>query len=199
MAATLFLLRHAAHDRVGSTLCGRMPGVTLGETGRAQAAALAGHLARARIEAVHSSPMERAQETAAPVASQLGLGVRTDEAFTEIDFGTWTGRSFEALNGDPDWVRWNTHRATAGTPGGETMAAAQARAVAGAERLRAANPEGRIAVVSHADVIKAVLAHFLRLSLDEIHRFEIAPASISALALWEGDGKVLSMNEVVPA
>ncbi|WP_338661506.1 histidine phosphatase family protein [Pararoseomonas sp. SCSIO 73927] len=199
MAATLLLLRHAAHDRVGSTLCGRMPGVTLGETGRAQAAALAGHLGRAGIEAVHSSPMERARETAAPVASRLGLDVRTDETFTEIDFGAWTGRSFDSLHDDPDWARWNTQRATAATPGGETMAGAQARAVAGAERLRAANPEGRIAVVSHADVIKAVLAHFLRLSLDQIHRFEIAPASISAIALWDGDGKVLSMNEVVPA
>ena len=199
MAATLFLLRHAAHDRVGSTLCGRMPGVTLGETGRAQAAALAGRLAREGIGTIHSSPMERAQETAGPIAARLGLELRTDESFTEIDFGAWTGRSFEALHGDPDWTRWNAHRATAATPGGETMAGAQARAVAGAERLRAANPEGRFAVVSHADIIKAVLAHFLRLSLDEIHRFEIAPASISAVALWEGDGKVLSMNEVVPA
>ena len=199
MAATLFLLRHAAHARVGTTLCGRMPGVTLGEEGHRQAGALAERLGREGIEAVYSSPLERARETAAPIARRLGLEAREDDALTEIDFGRWTGRDFTGLQGDPEWDRWNTHRATARPPGGESMAEAQARALGGIERLRVRHPEGRIVAVSHCDVIKAVLAAILGTTLDGIERFEILPASISALALWPGGGKVLSMNETHPA
>ena len=197
MAATLFLLRHAAHARVGSTLCGRMAGVSLGEEGQQQARALAGRLAGEAIEAVYSSPLERARETAAPVAERLGLTPRVEEDLVEIDFGSWTGRDFASLEGDPQWDRWNTQRATARPPEGESMAEAQARALGAVARLRAFHPEGRVAVVSHCDVIKAVLAAFLGITLDGIGRFEILPASISALALWPGGGKVLSMNETI--
>ena len=197
MAATLFLLRHAAHDRVGDTLCGRMPGVTLGDHGRRQAAALAGRLEREGIAAIHTSPMERARETAEPIAARLGLAPQVEAGLDEIDFGAWTSRSFASLDGDPDWTRWNESRATARPPGGEAMAEAQSRALDAVERLRAAHPEGRVALVSHCDVIKAVLAHYLAVPLDGLHRFDIAPASLSALALWSGGGKVLGMNEVV--
>ncbi|MFC0385761.1 histidine phosphatase family protein [Muricoccus vinaceus] len=199
MAATVFLLRHAAHARVSSTLCGRMPGVSLGEQGRQQARALAERLSGEAIEAVYSSPLERARETAGPIAQRLGLSPFVSEAVSEIDFGRWTGRDFAALEGDPDWIRWNAERGTARPPGGESMAEAQARALGGIEAMRAAHPGGRIAVVSHCDVIKAVLAGFLGLSLDGIGRFEILPASVSALALWPGGGKVLSMNETLRA
>jgi len=199
VAATVFLLRHAAHARVSSTLCGRMPGVSLGEQGRQQARALAERLSGEAIEAVYSSPLERARETAGPIAQRLGLSPFVSEAVSEIDFGRWTGRDFAALEGDPDWIRWNAERGTARPPGGESMAEAQARALGGIEAMRAAHPGGRIAVVSHCDVIKAVLAGFLGLSLDGIGRFEILPASVSALALWPGGGKVLSMNETLRA
>ena len=199
MAATLFLLRHAAHSRVGSTLCGRMPGVMLGEEGHRQARALAERLSDEAVEAVYSSPLERARETAAPIAVQLGLDAQIEVGVTEIDFGHWTGRDFASLEGDPDWTRWNAERGTARPPSGESMGEAQARALGALERLRARHPEGRIAVVSHADVIKSVLAATLGLALDGIGRFEIQPASISALALWPGGGKVLSMNETLRA
>ncbi|TPG53371.1 histidine phosphatase family protein [Roseomonas nepalensis] len=199
MAATLFLLRHAAHARVGSTLCGRMPGVSLGEEGRRQARALAERLAPEAVDAVYASPIERARETAAPIAARLGLSTETEDGLAEIDFGDWTGRDFADLDGDPAWDRWNAARASARPPGGESMAEAQARALAGVERLRARHPDGRVAAVSHCDVIKAVLAAVLGVTLDGIHRFEILPASISALALWPGGGKVLSMNETLRA
>lgn len=197
MATTLFLLRHAAHARVASTLCGRMAGVVLGEEGRRQAAALAERLSGEGIEAVYSSPMVRALETAGPVAARLGLVPCTEAALTEIDFGDWTGRDFASLEGDPAWQRWNEARATARPPGGESMSEAQARAMAGIARLCDAHPAGRVAAVSHCDVIKAVLATILGLTPDGIGRFDILPASISALALWPGGGKVLSMNETL--
>ncbi|WP_424135649.1 histidine phosphatase family protein [Roseomonas chloroacetimidivorans] len=199
MATTFFLVRHAAHDRVGSVLCGRMPAVSLGEPGRRQAAALAERLAGERIDAVYTSPLERARETAAPIAARLGLAPRVSEAMVEIDFGDWTGRTFESLEGDPDWTRWNGARATARVPGGESMAEVQARAIGGLERLRRADAEERIVVVSHCDVIKAVLASYLGLTLDGLARFDVAPASVSAVVSWDGGGKVLSMNEAVAA
>lgn len=199
MAATVFLIRHAAHDRVGSTLCGRMPGVMLGDHGRRQASALAERLAGEAIAAVYSSPLERARETAAPIAARLGLVPEDCPAMAEIDFGDWTGRTFESLDGDPDWTRWNAARATSRAPGGESMAEAQARAVDAVEGLRRAHPDGRIAVVSHCDVIKAMLAHVLAVSLDGLQRFEISPASVSTLAVWDGGAKVLGMNEMVAA
>jgi broad specificity phosphatase PhoE len=199
VATTLFLVRHAAHDRVGSTLCGRMPGVTLGDHGRRQAAALAGRMERESITAVYSSPLERARETAAPIAARLGLVPRIAEGAVEIDFGAWTGRGFASLDGDPSWERWNAARATARTPGGESMTEAQSRAVNAMVRLHRDHPEERVVVVSHCDVIKAVLAHYLAISLDGLQRFDVAPASVSTLAVWDGGGKVLGMNEVVAA
>jgi broad specificity phosphatase PhoE len=202
VAATVFLVRHAAHDRVDSVLCGRMPGVGLGEAGRRQAEALARRFAAAGgggVDAVWTSPLQRARETAEPVAARIGLPVRVSGALCEIDFGAWTGQAFDALRDDPRWRRWNEARAGGRPPGGESMAEAQARAVGEVERARAEHPDGAVVLVSHGDVIKAVLAGVLGLSLDAHARFEISPASVSALAVWDGGGKVLSMNEAVAA
>ena len=200
MATTVYLVRHATHDRVSRILCGRMPGVSLGAEGRRQAECLAERLAqREGIAAVRTSPLERARETAAIIAKRLGLEPQICEALNEIDFGAWSGLSFKALDGDPRWQEWNTARDTAEPPGGESMGAAQARVVARIERLRAEHPERGVVLVSHCDVIKAALARYLGLSLDNYARFEISPASVSVLALWPGGATVVGINEVVAA
>lgn len=199
MATTLFLARHAAHALVGRVLCGRMPGVHLGEAGRREAAALARRLARERPAALFSSPQPRALETAEAIARETGLVPETCAALDEIAFGAWTGRGFDELAGDPRWRRWNEARAAERPPGGETMGEAQARMLAWMEGLRARHPEGAVAAVSHADVIKAALAGVLGLSLDAHARFEIGTAGISAVALWPGGAKLLSMNEAIAA
>ncbi len=199
-ATTVFLVRHAAHDRVDRVLCGRMPGVGLGEAGRRQAEALARRFARSGgVDAVWTSPLQRARETAEPVAARLGLSARASDALCEIDFGAWTGQAFDDLRDDPRWRRWNEARGGERPPGGESMAEAQARATGEVERARAEHPDGRVVLVSHGDVIKAVLAGVLGLSLDAHARFEIAPGSVSALAVWDGGRKVLSMNEAAAA
>lgn len=195
MAATVFLVRHAAHDRVDRVLCGRMPGVGLGEAGRRQAEALADRFAGEGVDAVWTSPLDRARQTAAPIAARLRLAPRTSDGLCEIDFGAWTGQSFDRLRDDPRWRRWNEARGSERPPGGESMGEAQSRVMAEVERARGEHPEGRVVLVSHSDVIKAALAGVLGLPLDAYSRFEIAPASVSALAVWEGGGKVLSMNE----
>ena len=192
MAATLHLVRHAAHGLLGRVLAGRMPGIGLSGEGRAQAAALADALAARPIRAVLSSPVQRAQETAAPIAARLGLPVLTDPGLDEIDFGAWAGAAFDDLDGQPTWDAWNRFRSFAPTPGGETMAAAQARALAAVARAAAGG--GEAVLVSHSDVLKAVLAHFLATPLDLLHRIELAPASRSVLVLFDGGARVDGIN-----
>lgn len=196
-ATTVFLVRHAAHDRVGHMLCGRMPGVTLGPEGRDQAARLAAYLARRRIAAVYASPLERARETAAPIAAAVGLPVSTCEALNEIDCGEWTGRSFAALGADERWHVWNAERARASAPGGETMAAVQARALREIQGWGTAHPGATVVAVSHADVLKAVVCAILGLSLDRLQAFDVEPASLTTLVLWPGGGKVVALNDTL--
>lgn len=199
MATTVILIRHATHDRVGAVLCGRMPGVTLGEEGRREAKSLADRFRGEQIAAVMTSPLERARETAQIIADRIGIAVEIDEALNEIDFGDWTGQAFDALDPDPHWRLWNSSRGTTRPPGGEPMSAVQARIVHRIERLRAEHPDGEVILVGHCDVIKAALAHHLGLPLDAYDRFEISPASVSVLALWPGGSRVMSLNEVIAA
>ena len=175
------LVRHGTHDLLGRVLTGRMPGVHLNQAGRHQAAALATHFAALPIQTIVSSPLERAVQTAQPIANALGLTLRIDPAWTDIDFGAWSGQSFDALAGpewEAQWQTWNRHRSLAPTPGGETMLAVQARAVAALQTLT-----GTTVVVSHQDVIRSVLAHALGMSLDTLQRLDLDPGSITTLAL----------------
>jgi probable phosphoglycerate mutase len=136
--------------------------------------------------------------TAEPIARRLGREARVLEALNELEFGEWSGRDFSALQDDPRWAAWNAARHLARPPGGETMLEAQTRVLGGLERLRAEYGEGRVALVSHADVIKAVLAFCLGIPLDGLQRFDVEPASVSTVVMGEWGAKVLAMN-VVPA
>ena len=194
-ATTIFLVRHAAHDRVDRILCGRMPGVSLGERGRVQAARVADRLSREGLSAVYSSPLDRALQTAEPLAEIAGLAVDIRAGLNEIDLGEWTGRSFAELEGDPRWHSWNGKRALGEAPGGERMQAVQDRVLHELESVRLGHSGGRVAAVLHADVIKAALCGVLGLSLDRYDAFEIEPASVSSVVLWNGGGKVVTLNE----
>ncbi len=171
-----------------------MSGVGLSEQGVAQAAALADRLADQAIAAVLSSPVQRAIETAAPVAGRLGLPVQVDPAFEEVDFGRWTGLRFDALATDPAWTDWNRLRSIAACPGGETMHAAQSRALEGLRRLRSAHPDQTVLVFSHADIIKTLLAPALNLPLDRLYRLTVDPASISTLVVFDEDIRIDAIN-----
>ena len=191
-----FLVRHAAHELVDRVLCGRMPGVSLGDEGKAQARRVATRLSRERIAAVHTSPLERARETAAPIAERLGLTPEIQEAISEIDVGEWAGRDFASLREDPRWASWNNARGVTRPPGGETMLAVQARMVGHIERVRAARHDQAVVLVSHSDVIKAALLYFLGMPIDGYRLLDISPASISTLVIGDWGAKVLSINEV---
>lgn len=191
---TFHLIRHATYGLIGHRLAGRTPGHALGEEGRAQAAALAASLDAHPLAAVIASPLERTRETAAAIAERRDLPVLIEPGLNEIDFGDWTGETFDVLHARPAWRAFNRFRSTAPIPGGETMLAAQARAVAAVLRLRAAYPQAGLALVSHADVIKAVLAHFLAAPLDLFGRIEIAPASRSVVVLYDETAAIAGIN-----
>lgn len=192
---TFLLIRHAAHGAQGVRLVGRMPDAGLSVLGREQADRLARRLERSPIEAVCSSPMERAMATARAIADRRGITPRIEHALDEIDFGTWTGQSFAELASDPVWQAWNGFRSASRPPGGEAMIEVQARAVELIERLRHEHGDGTVALVSHADVIRAVLVHFLGMPLDLILRLEVEPGSVSILSVADWGARLLGLND----
>jgi len=178
----LLLLRHAVTADTGTRLSGWAPGIHLSDKGREQARALADRLAAVVIDVVYASPLERCQETAAAVAEPRGLKVGTAEDVGEVRYGSWTGRELKELVREDLWRVVQRHPSGARFPDGESIYEMQVRAVAASERLRAEHPGQTIAVCSHADVIKAVAAHYLGLHLDLFQRLEIGPASVTAFA-----------------
>ncbi|WP_026620952.1 broad specificity phosphatase PhoE (plasmid) [Ensifer sp. WSM1721] len=196
MTTTFLLVRHAAHDRIGSFLAGRTGDVPLGSAGLEQAQRLAARLAREDIGSIYASPRKRTQETAAAIAAAVEIEeVATAEELDEVDFGTWSGKTFEVLNADPHWRQWNSIRSLIRAPDGETMLDVQRRIMELVAALAMGSSERKIVLVSHADVIKALICHVLGLSVDAWPRFDIAPASVSAVVVGDWGAKVLTLNE----
>ena len=195
------LVRHGHYGLLDSgVLAGRTPGHSLDAEGRAQADAIARTLGDRPIAAIVSGPLERALETAAPLAQRLGLPVRIDDAIDELDFGEWTGRSWSTLDGDPAWSDWNRFRATAAVPGGETAGAVADRALGllrrlGAEYRAGDAAEAEIALFSHADVIRKVIATLLGVPIDLARRIAIDPGGRAVVRLAPGRSPaVLALN-----
>ena len=196
MATTLILLRHATTRTTGKRLGGRKPGFHLDEGGRAQAEAAARRLATLPVTAVYSSPLERTRETATPVAQAHGLRVRIERGVLEVDYGDWTDLPLAQLRRRALWRTVQQAPSRVTFPGGESIRAAQQRAVEATERLAAAHAGETIVLVSHADVIKAVIAHHLGMGLDLFQRLVISPASSSVLVLPDGGVPALvTMND----
>ena len=190
---TVHLLRHGAHDLLGRRLCGRDDPVSLNAAGIVQARSAAAWLARRGTQQVISSPVSRAWETAGYVAAAAGVEPLVEMALVEIDFGAWTGCSFDELAGRADWTAWNVDRGRRPAGSGETMVEVQARVGRWIETLHGRG--GSLVAVSHADVIKAAVAHVLGLPLQFHDRFEIAPGSITTVVLDAGGGVVQALNE----
>lgn len=193
--ATILLIRHAQTDAVGDWLAGRGSGAGLNQCGRAQAERLRTRLSSTALDAIYSSPLDRAVETAEPIARDRGLRVEPKMDLIEIDFGAWTGKRFDHLAADPQWVRFNEHRSMAAVPDGERAADAQARIARALDDARIRYPNQTIAFVTHADIIRLAILHVAGAPLDFIHRFEVSPASITAVALHEDGATLLYVNE----
>lgn len=181
--ATLVLVRHATTASTGKRLGGWTPGVHLDPGGVAQAQATSERLAGQPIAAVYASPLERTQETARIVAKPHGLRVRTRRGLGEVDYGEWTDKPLGQLRRRKAWEVVQRTPSRMAFPGGESIRGAQARAVDETEVLAAEHGGDMIVCVSHADVIKAVVAHHLAVPLDAFQRLMVSPASVTILHL----------------
>jgi len=192
---TILLVRHGNTPTTGKVLPGRAKGLSLSDTGRDQAKTAAERIAAlARVDAIYCSPLERARETAAPIAAQRGLKATVDRGLLECEFGDWTGAQLSKLSKLPEWSTVQRAPSTFRFPNGESFTEMQVRMVSTLDRLRSAHPGGTIVCVSHADPIKAAVAHAVGTHLDLFQRIVISTCSISALA-WSPHGPaVLAVN-----
>jgi probable phosphomutase (TIGR03848 family) len=197
---TCFLLiRHAHCDPVGVSIAVRSPGIHLNERGRAEASTLGSRLSGLNITAVYSSPLERALETAAPIAEQQDIEVETAPGLLEIDFGEWTGKTLAELDQEPQWKAFNSYRSGTRIPGGESMAEVLARSLSELSRIQATHygTGSMVALVTHGDVLRILIAHFLGMSGDLLQRIELSPASVSVVAMEPHHGpRLLLLNSL---
>ena len=188
------LLRHGEPAVLGR-LNGRLPGVGLSAKGRAEIAVQAGRLAGENIEAIYASPMQRTRETAEILSDRLRLPINCRDDVIEIDYGEWTGLTFDQIRRDERWQMWSRSRSIAATPGGESWREVQQRVVGALFDLHQAHPDGNLVIVSHGDAIRAALLFALGMPLDFYSRIEIAFASLSTIRL-DGSGiRVSALNE----
>ncbi len=193
---TILLIRHGENDYVKKgVMPGRLPDLHLNEKGRAQAQTIAEKLAKAPIKAVYSSPLERAIETAEPLANALGLEVIIRPSLMETDIGEWQGMSHKALRRSKAWRIVQSTPSLFRFPNGESFAECQARIVGEIQTLRALHEDKDLfACVSHGDPIRLAVAYYLGLSLDHFQRLAAAPASITALYVGETSSRLLTLN-----
>lgn len=195
---TLLLIRHATNDWVGSDrLAGWTPGVHLNEQGRRQAQALAERLAKQKIAAIYSSPLERTIETAEILAKPHSLPIRIRDGLGEVKYGDWTGQSVKEL-AEKQADLWRIVQmipSQARFPNGESLYEVQVRAVRELDAIVRAHPGQTVAVVSHADVIKACLAHYLGIHLDLFQRLVISPASLTVVQVFPMGVSVSCVND----
>jgi probable phosphomutase (TIGR03848 family) len=198
---TVILLRHGRSTaNTAGVLAGRTPEVALDEHGQAQAQTLVGRLAQVPLAALVSSPLQRCQDTLAPLVQARALEVTVDDRFVEMDYGDWTGRELRILGKEALWKVVQAHPSAVVFPGGEGMAAMQARAVAAVRewdaKLTAEHGAAVLWLVcTHGDLVKAVLADALGVHLDGFQRIVAHPCSISAVTYTETRPFVQRIND----
>jgi probable phosphoglycerate mutase len=191
----VFLIRHARAEYSPGRLYGWTPGVHLAPDGVEDAKRLAERLEPVRFRAMYSSPLERCLETAEPIASGRGLEVQIVEALGEVRYGSWQGRSFRSLARTKLWRTVQLHPSQATFPGGESLRAMQQRGVEAIEEIKHKHRKGSVAVVSHADMITAIGAHYLGMHLDLFQRLVVMPASVTIVAFSDGFPRLLRLGD----
>ena len=190
------LVRHGEHVwRARGILAGRSAGVGLTVEGRAQIAAVGECLAGEEIVALYASPLQRTRESAEILAARLAVPVQCRDDLIELDFGEWTGLTFDEVRQDRRWEAWRSCRSLAALPGGESMREAQRRTVDALAELHRTHRRGAVVVVSHGDVIRAALLFALGMPLDLYARIDIDLASISTIEIADFGCRVRRLNE----
>ena len=191
---TFFLVRHGLTEHTGHKLSGRLPDIHLTEEGVAQAKAAGEHLARVPFKAIYASPLDRTMETAKHVAAPHGLRVQVRRGLGEVEFGRWTDKSFRYLRRFKLWSLVQQFPSGVRFPEGESILEVRERAVREIEALRSKHLRQAVCCVSHADVIKLIVAHYLGVHIDLFQRIEISPGSISVVAVGDRGPRVLMVN-----
>jgi probable phosphoglycerate mutase len=191
----VLFVRHGTTPTTGKVLPGRARGLHLSEQGREQAQRAAARIAEVgKIAAVYSSPLERARETAAPIARLAKKTTRIERGLIECDFGAWTGLSLRRLMKKPEWSIVQRSPSTFRFPGGESFTEMQSRMVGTVDAIRRRHPGRAIVCVSHADTIKAAVAHATGTPLDLFQRIVISTCSVTAILYSDGGPVVLTVN-----
>ncbi|NJN65205.1 MAG: MSMEG_4193 family putative phosphomutase [Chloroflexaceae bacterium] len=192
----LILIRHATNDWVKGRLAGWTPGVSLNDEGKEQARRLGERMAHLPLAAIYSSPLERAVETAQAIAAPHQQEVRVVEGLGEVRYGDWTGAELKELTCHELWPGVQFYPSGTRFPGGETLGEVQHRAVETLDGLRAQHGEREVMVaVSHADLIKLVVAYYVGIHLDLFQRLVISPASLTALVFERMGPRLVAFND----
>ncbi len=192
----LLLIRHATNSSLkDNKLTGWTPGINLNEEGQAQANALVTRLEGVPIAAIYSSPVERAVQTAQALAQTRGLEIQARAGLGEVHIGDWTGKSITELAQTDTWRQFQVYPSLTRLPNGESGQEMQARAIAELDAICVAHPEDTVAIFSHADVIKAIIAYYAGLHLDHFQRLVVSPASISVVWAGPSGARLVRLND----
>lgn len=192
---TLVLVRHAVTEQTGPLLSGRTPGISLSDEGLKQATALADRMAGLPLDAIYASPIERTTQTAEAVAQRHGLRVQPLPGVLEADYGDWTGGKLADLAKTDLWKTVQRSPSRARFPGGESLAEMQSRMVVALETVVGDHQGQIVVVVSHADPIKAAIAHYTGVHLDLFQRIVVSPASVTAFQLSAHGAAMVKCND----
>jgi broad specificity phosphatase PhoE len=196
---TLLLIRHGDNDYLAKNkLPGHLPGIHLNKHGNEQSSLLAESLSSMPIKAIFCSPLERAIETATPLAKSMKLEIQIRPGLIDGDVGEWAGRSWKVLRRNKLWKIIQQSPSRFQFPGGESFVQIQARVVACLDEIVEADKKEMVAVFFHADPIKLAIAHYLGLPVDNFQRLTIASGSISIMNMTGSNGQLLAMNLMPP-
>lgn len=187
----LLLVRHAPVATTGKVLYGREKGHHLTQQAKTATRKLAGRLSKVDLRTVYCSPLERTTETAELLAAPHGLSPVAEEQLIEVDYGEWTGQELAKLYKLPEWKTVLRQPSRMRFPGGESLAEAQLRGADACEKLAGRHPDGTIAIVTHADIIRLVLGFYLGQPLDLLSRLTVSPTSVSVLDISKSGAATL--------
>lgn len=189
------MVRHGKTPSTGKLLPGRAKGLHLSDTGIQEALVVAERLSKIKkVAAIYASPLERARETASPIAKALKQKVIINKGLLECDFGDWTGEELAKLMKLPEWSNVQRAPSTFRFPKGESFTEMQTRMVSTLDDLRKKHSGGVVICVSHADPIKAAVAHAMGTHIDLFQRIVISTCSVTAVSYSSFGPVVLTVN-----
>ena len=195
---TLIFIRHGHTEWSDKKLAGWLPDVHLDALGQKQAVELVDRLAAVELAAIYSSPLERTLETAQPLAKARGLRIHRVNDLGEVKFGEWQGQTLKVLSRKKEWRSVQAAPSTFQFPDGESFREMQNRAVSAVEKIAAEHPRDIVALFSHGDVIKVIVAYYSGIALDNFQRIAISPASINVIGLGPFGARIYRLNDTGP-